>query len=108
MPKPRTRASSLTTAYRCTASERCCKTSQRWPTTVTHTQLKPEAKIILTTRPTPLQVKAFELLGLNPEAGANSVIRKYREATQFVEVGDAGILLDVDDPETYRNLAAGN
>jgi len=49
-----------------------------------------------------------ELLGSNPEAGANSVIRKYREATQFVEVGDAGILLDVDDPETYRNLAAGN
>jgi transposase len=33
---------------------------------VTHTQLNPEAKIILTTRPTPLQAKAFELLGLNP------------------------------------------
>ena len=49
-----------------------------------------------------------ELLGLSPEAGANSIIRKYRNATQFVEVGDAGILLDVDDPETYRNLAAGN
>ena len=46
-----------------------------------------------------------ELLGFNPEAGANSVIRKYRDATQFVEVGDAGILLDVDDPETYRSLA---
>jgi molybdenum cofactor cytidylyltransferase len=46
-----------------------------------------------------------ELLGLSPEAGANSVIRKYREATQFVEVGDAGILVDVDDPETYRSLA---
>src|SRR3989454_2400917 len=44
-----------------------------------------------------------ELLGLSPEAGANSVIRKYREATQFVEVGDAGILLDVDDPATYRS-----
>ena len=46
-----------------------------------------------------------ELLGLGPEAGANSVIRKYRDATQFVEVGDAGILLDVDDPATYRSLA---
>src|SRR5205823_464929 len=46
-----------------------------------------------------------ELLGLSPEAGANTVIRKYRNATQFVEVGDAGILLDVDDPETYRSLA---
>ena len=33
---------------------------------VTHTTLNPEAKIVLTTRPTPLQAKAFELLGLNP------------------------------------------
>ena len=33
---------------------------------ITHTQLNPEAKIVLTTRPTPLQTKAFELLGLNP------------------------------------------
>jgi hypothetical protein len=33
---------------------------------VTHTALNPEAKIVLTTRPTPLQDKAFKLLGLNP------------------------------------------
>lgn len=33
---------------------------------VTHTALNPDAKIVLTTRPTPLQAKAFELLGLNP------------------------------------------
>jgi hypothetical protein len=33
---------------------------------ITHTALNPEAKIILTTRPTPLQAKAFSLLGLNP------------------------------------------
>ena len=33
---------------------------------ITHKSLNPEAKIILTTRPTPLQTKAFELLGLNP------------------------------------------
>jgi hypothetical protein len=33
---------------------------------VTHTHLNPEAKINLTTRPTPLQAKAFALLGLNP------------------------------------------
>ncbi len=33
---------------------------------VTHTHLNPQAKIIITTRPTPLQAKAFELLGLNP------------------------------------------
>lgn len=33
---------------------------------VTSTALNPEAKIVLTTRPTPLQHKAFSLLGLNP------------------------------------------
>ena len=33
---------------------------------VTHTRLNPEAKIVLTTRPTPLQAKAFALLALNP------------------------------------------
>ena len=33
---------------------------------ITHTSLNPDAKIILTTRPTPLQEKAFKLLGVNP------------------------------------------
>jgi hypothetical protein len=33
---------------------------------ITHTHLNPEAKIVTTTRPTPLQAKAFTLLGLNP------------------------------------------
>jgi hypothetical protein len=33
---------------------------------VTYTALNPNAKIVLTTRPTPLQHKAFSLLGLNP------------------------------------------
>lgn len=33
---------------------------------VTYTALNPKAKIILTTRPTPLQEKAFSLLGINP------------------------------------------
>jgi molybdenum cofactor cytidylyltransferase len=45
-----------------------------------------------------------ELLGLDPGEGANTVIRKYRTATQLVEVNDSGILLDVDDPETYYRL----
>jgi molybdenum cofactor cytidylyltransferase len=45
-----------------------------------------------------------ELLRLSPEEGANTVIRKYRDATQLVEVNDPGILLDVDDPETYGRL----
>ncbi len=44
------------------------------------------------------------LKALNLEEGANTVIRKYREQTRWVEVGDAGILLDVDDPESYRQL----
>jgi len=33
---------------------------------ITHTALDPQAKITLTARPTPLQDKAFKLLGLNP------------------------------------------
>ena len=33
---------------------------------ITHTNASPDAKIVLTTRPTPLQTKAFELLALNP------------------------------------------
>jgi transposase len=33
---------------------------------ITHTALNPKAKIIVTTRPTPLQDKAFKLLGVNP------------------------------------------
>lgn len=45
-----------------------------------------------------------ELLALDPSEGANSVIRKYRDKTRLVEVEDSGILLDVDDLETYRRL----
>jgi len=33
---------------------------------ITHTSLNPEAKIVITTRPTPLQDKAFKLLDINP------------------------------------------
>jgi len=32
---------------------------------ITHTAINPKAKIILTTRPTPLQEKAFRLLGVS-------------------------------------------
>ena len=45
-----------------------------------------------------------ELLQLAADAGADSVVRKYRPATQFVEVEDEGVLIDVDDPESYRRL----
>ncbi len=45
-----------------------------------------------------------ELLHLGADVGANAVMRKYRDATRFVEVNDAGILLDIDDLKTYREL----
>jgi molybdenum cofactor cytidylyltransferase len=47
-----------------------------------------------------------ELLRLTPAEGANCVIRKYRAATEFLETADAGILLDVDEPEAYERLNA--
>ncbi len=45
-----------------------------------------------------------ELLGLGPAEGANTVVRKYRQSTQFLEVTDPGLLVDVDDPATYQKL----
>ncbi len=48
-----------------------------------------------------------ELLALPPEVAANTVIRKYRSATEFVEIADPGILIDVDDPEAYKRLVEG-
>lgn len=45
-----------------------------------------------------------ELLSLGADVGANRILRQHREATRFVEVGDRGILLDVDDAETCREL----
>ena len=46
-----------------------------------------------------------ELRALPPAAPANAVIRRFRHATQFVEVADPGILRDVDDPAAYERLA---
>ena len=45
-----------------------------------------------------------ELLRLASDAGADSVIRKYRSGTQFVAVEDEGVVTDVDDPDSYRRL----
>ncbi|HXJ93265.1 MAG TPA: nucleotidyltransferase family protein [Terriglobia bacterium] len=44
------------------------------------------------------------LLALRADQGANSVIRAWRSQTQFVEVADSGILVDVDDPGAYSAL----
>jgi molybdenum cofactor cytidylyltransferase len=43
---------------------------------------------------------------LGPGEGADTVIRRHRDGTQFVAVSDPGILLDIDDPEAYRQLTA--
>ena len=45
-----------------------------------------------------------ELLELTPGDGANTVIRKHRDKTHWVEVDDPGVRKDIDDPESYRNL----
>jgi molybdenum cofactor cytidylyltransferase len=45
-----------------------------------------------------------EILALGSGEGANTVIRKHREATNFVEVSDSGILIDVDEPQTLSAL----
>jgi molybdenum cofactor cytidylyltransferase len=42
------------------------------------------------------------LLSLDPGEGANTVIGKHDDAAKFVEVGDEGILIDVDNPDVYR------
>jgi molybdenum cofactor cytidylyltransferase len=48
-----------------------------------------------------------ELLELACDAGADSVVRRHRPITQFVEVEDEGVVIDVDDPESYRRLISG-
>lgn len=47
---------------------------------------------------------AAELLALPPEASARQVIHQHRQDTRFVDVDDAGILVDVDDPAAYAAL----
>ena len=48
-----------------------------------------------------------DLLGLASHAGADSVVRRYRPATQFVKVEDEAIVMDVDDLESYRRVTRG-
>ena len=45
-----------------------------------------------------------QIAALGPGQGADIVIHRYRPQTEFVEVADPGILIDVDDPESYLNL----
>jgi molybdenum cofactor cytidylyltransferase len=46
------------------------------------------------------------LLALGPDEGADTVIHQYRDQTEFVEVTDPGILIDIDDPESYLQLTS--
>jgi molybdenum cofactor cytidylyltransferase len=46
-----------------------------------------------------------QIAALGPDQGADTVIHLYRSQTEFVEVTDPGILIDVDDPESYLDLS---
>jgi molybdenum cofactor cytidylyltransferase len=45
-----------------------------------------------------------QIAALGPDQGADTVIHRYRDQTEFAEVPDPGILIDVDDPESYLRL----
>jgi molybdenum cofactor cytidylyltransferase len=47
---------------------------------------------------------AGEFLALSPQSQARDVVHRHRAGTVYVEVEDAGILVDVDDAETYRRM----
>ncbi|MGH7971167.1 MAG: nucleotidyltransferase family protein, partial [Limisphaerales bacterium] len=48
-----------------------------------------------------------QIAALAPGQGADIVIHRYRPQTEFVEVRDPGILIDIDDPESYLKLTTG-
>ena len=45
-----------------------------------------------------------EFLALPQYAAARDVVRAHVAQTEFLEVGDPGVLADIDDPEAYRAL----
>ncbi|MCU1334801.1 MAG: hypothetical protein JWO19_382 [Bryobacterales bacterium] len=47
---------------------------------------------------------AAEFLALPPTAEAREVVHAHVNRTEYVDVDDAGIFTDVDDPEAYRRL----
>jgi molybdenum cofactor cytidylyltransferase len=47
-----------------------------------------------------------ELLTLPATSQASEIIRRYRSETAYVEVDDAGVATDVDDPKAYAELVA--
>jgi len=49
-----------------------------------------------------------EFLALPPDSQAKIVVHRHAAETRYVEVDDAGILADIDDPEAYRRLREGS
>jgi len=47
---------------------------------------------------------ADEVLALPPGSEAREVVHAHVDRTEYVDVDDAGIFTDVDDPEAYRQL----
>ena len=45
-----------------------------------------------------------EFLALAPTGQAREVVHRHIANTKYIDVDDAGILSDIDDPETYRRL----
>ena len=48
-----------------------------------------------------------EFLALPEDGAARDVVRAHADETEFLDVDDAGILADIDDPEAYRVLDEG-
>ncbi len=46
------------------------------------------------------------LMSLASGDGADTVVRKYRDVTEWLDVEDAGVALDIDEPEDLRALQA--
>ena len=45
-----------------------------------------------------------EFLALDQNGAARDVVRRHAAETAFLDLDDAGILADIDDPEAYRRL----
>lgn len=50
------------------------------------------------------QSLAAEFLALAPTEQAREVVHRHVAETRYIDVDDAGILSDIDDPESYRRL----
>ncbi|MGD0436483.1 MAG: nucleotidyltransferase family protein [Bryobacteraceae bacterium] len=49
-----------------------------------------------------------QLLALPPEAMASDVIHRYVSQTSYIEVDDAAVVSDIDDPDAYAELIASH